>query len=71
VPDYFHNLTTSGGSGFGDFAFGVREQLGPTLGKFDGSAIFFISFPSGAYGESSGGFDPGLQGPWSRAFSTN
>jgi len=71
VPDYFHNLTTSGGSGFGDFAFGVKEQLGPTPGKFDVSAILFISFPTGANGVSSGGDDPGLQVPWSRAFSTN
>jgi hypothetical protein len=71
VPDYFHNLSASGGSGFGDFAFGVKEQLGPTPGKFDVSTILFISFPTGANGVSSGGYDPGLQVPWSRAFSTN
>jgi Putative MetA-pathway of phenol degradation len=71
VPDYFYNLSASGGSGFGDFAFGVKEQLGPTPGKFDVSAILFISFPTGANGVSSGGYDPGLQVPWSRAFSTN
>jgi hypothetical protein len=35
LPDYFHNLTASGGSGFGDFAIGVKQQLGPTPGKFD------------------------------------
>jgi hypothetical protein len=29
VPDYFQDLS-AGGSGFGDFAFGVKEQLGPT-----------------------------------------
>lgn len=71
VPDYFHNLTTSGGSGFGDFAFGVKEQLGPTLGKFDVSVILFVSFPTGANTVSSGGYDPGFQVPWSRALSAN
>ena len=31
VPDYFYNLNTGdhSGSGFGDFAVGVKEQLGP------------------------------------------
>ncbi len=71
VPDYFHNLNTGGGSGFGDFAFGVKEQLGPTPGKFDVSVILFLSFPTGANGVSSGGYDPGLQVPWSRALSAN
>ena len=73
VPDYFHNLTDGGGSGtgFGDFAFGVKEQLGPTPGKFDVSVILFLSFPTGANTVSSGGYDPGLQVPWSRALSAN
>jgi hypothetical protein len=71
VPDYFHNLNAGGGSGFGDFAFGVKEQLGPTPGKFDISAILFLSFPTGTNGVSSGGYDPGIQVPWSRALSTN
>src|ERR1035441_5990458 len=49
VPDYFHDLNTGGssGSGFGDFAFGIKEQLGPTPGKFDVSVILFLSFPTG------------------------
>ena len=71
VPDYFHNLSSGGGSGFGDFAVGVKEQLGPAPGKFDVSAIVFLSFPAGANGVSSGGYDPGLQVPWSRALSAN
>ena len=71
VPDYFHNLNTGGGTGFGDFAFGVKEQLGPTPGKFDVSVILFLSFPTGSNTVSSGGYDPGLQVPWSRALSTN
>jgi hypothetical protein len=71
LPDYFHNLTASGGSGFGDVAIGVKQQLGPTSGKVDVSVILFLSFPSGANTVSSGGYDPGLQVPWSRALSTN
>ena len=70
VPDYFHNLSASGGSGLGDFAIGVKQQLGPTHG-FDVSVILFLSFPTGANTVSSGGYDPGLQLPWSRALSTN
>jgi len=70
VPDYFQNLsTTGGGSGFGDFAFGVKQQLGPALG-FDVSAVVFLSFPTGAHNVTSGGYDPGLQVPWSRALSS-
>jgi hypothetical protein len=71
VPDYFHNLTTNGGSGFGDFSFGVKEQLGPTLGGFDVSVILFLSFPTGANTFSSGGYDPGVQVPWSHALTAN
>jgi hypothetical protein len=73
VPDYFYNLSAGGGpsSGFGDFAVGVKQQLGPTLGKFDVSVVGFLSFPTGANTVSSGGYDPGLQVPWSRALSGN
>ena len=67
VPDYDYNLNGAIGSGFGDFAVGVKQQLGPTPGGFDVSAILFLSFPTGARTVSSGGYDPGLQVPWSRA----
>jgi Putative MetA-pathway of phenol degradation len=72
VPDYFRNLTTGygGGSGFGDAAIGVKQQLGPGHG-FDVSVIAFLSLPTGTNGVSSGGCDPGLQVPWSRALSAN
>jgi hypothetical protein len=72
LPDYFRNLNTgSSGSGFGDLAIGLKQQLGPTPGGFDVSAVLFLSFPTGADGISSGGYDPGLQVPWSRALSAN
>jgi hypothetical protein len=69
LPDYYQNLSAAGGTGtgFGDFAFGVKQQLGPTPWGFDVSAIVFLSFPTGAHTVSSGGYDPGVQVPWSRA----
>jgi len=65
VPDYYHNLNTGDGrgSGFGDFAVGVKEQLGPTPGRFDVSVILSLSFPTGADTVSSGGYDPAVQVP--------
>ncbi|HSZ00412.1 MAG TPA: transporter [Terriglobales bacterium] len=71
LPDYFQNLNSPGtfDTGFSDFAFGVKQQLGPTPGGFDVSAILFLSFPTGSHTVSSGGYDPGLQVPWSRALT--
>jgi outer membrane putative beta-barrel porin/alpha-amylase len=72
VPDYYYNLNAGRGrgSGFGDLAIGVKEQLGPTPGGFDVSATLFLSFPTGANSVSSGGYDPGLQVAWSRGLSS-
>ena len=60
APDYYYDLTGSG-SGFGDLAIEVKQQLGPTRGGFDVSATLFLSFPTGAEAVSSGGYDPVLQ----------
>jgi hypothetical protein len=70
LPNYFLHLPVgeSTTSGFGDLALGVKQQLGPVAG-FNLSLIPFISLPTGARGISSGGYDPGLQLPWSRALS--
>jgi len=72
VPDYYHNFAPGGAasSGFGDIAFGVKQQLGP-IGGFDVSVIFFVSFPTGASGVSSHGYDPAVQVPWTRSISKN
>ena len=71
VPDFFYNLNAGGRlSGFGDLALGVKQQLGPTPGGFDVSAVVFLSFPTGDKPISSGGYDPGLQVPWSRALNS-
>jgi len=72
LPDYFVHLPvgTSSSSGFGDLALGIKQQLGPLAG-FDLALIPFLSFPSGARRISSGGYDPGLQLPWSRGLTSD
>jgi hypothetical protein len=71
VPDYFQNLSSEAeASGFGDLALGIKQQIGPLPG-FDLSAIFFVSFPTGAKEISSHGYDPGLQLPWSHKLTEN
>jgi len=64
TPDYFSNV------GFGDFAIGMKQQLGPTVGGFDVSLVLTLSFPTGARAASSHGYDPSVQLPWSRAISS-
>jgi hypothetical protein len=72
VPNYFLTLSAGGSSprGFGDLGLAMEQQLGP-IGGFDLALIPSISLPTGARGVSSGGYDPGLQLPWSRALSAN
>lgn len=72
APDYFSHFPSTNGSlsGFGDFAIGIKQQIGPIAG-FDFSAVVFLSFPTGASAISSHGYDPGLQLPWSRSLSKN
>jgi len=69
APDFFGQ--PSAGSGFGDLAIGVKQQLGPTPGGFDVSLVLSLSLPSGAKLFSSHGYDPSVQLPWSRALSSN
>jgi hypothetical protein len=64
APDYYYE------GGFGDISIGMKQQLGPAAG-FDVSLIVFLSLPTGAKAESSRGYDPGLQLPWSRKLSDN
>lgn len=71
APDYFYTLSgTSAGSGFGDLAAGLKQQIGPIHG-FDVSTIFFVSFPTGANRISTHGYDPGFQLPWTHPVSEN
>lgn len=75
VPDYDYNESLglsagpAPGSGFGDLAVGVKQQLGPAPGGFDVSVVAFLSFPTGARVISSHGYDPALQVPWSHMLS--
>lgn len=68
VPDYNYSSLASG---FGDLALGVKQQIGHTASGFDASLVVFLSFPTGANSESSHGYDPGLQLPWSQKVSQN
>jgi hypothetical protein len=60
APDYYQ------GSGFGDFAVGVKQQLLNGAEGFPVSAVVALSFPTGADAISSHGYDPSFQLPWSR-----
>jgi hypothetical protein len=72
VPDYFGQIGSGPEipSGFGDLGVGMKQQLGPAAG-FDVSLVLSLSLPTGARGISSGGYDPSVQLPWSRALSPN
>ena len=72
LPNYLLTLPAQGSSphGFGDVAVAFEQQLGP-IGGFDLGLIPSISLPSGARAISSGGYDPSLGLPWSRALSAS
>ena len=64
TPDYFSPF------GWSDLSAGIKQQLGPVSGV-DLALVFTLSFPTGSKHESSQGYDPSLQLPWSRKLSTN
>lgn len=72
VPNYFLHLPVgaSSASGFGDLGVGMKQQLGPVAG-FNLAVIPFLTLPTGARAISSGGYDPGLQLPWSRSLTSD
>jgi hypothetical protein len=71
-PDYFTNAFIGSGfaRGASDISIGYKQQLGPVKG-FDVSLIPSFTIPTGAPGITSGGYDPSIQLPWSRALSKN
>ena len=73
APDFYQSSATSFGlgSGFGDLAAGIKQQLRGLPGGFEASVVLMLSFPTGANGISSGGYDPSFQLPWSRKLSSN
>jgi hypothetical protein len=67
VPDYFESLTRpASGSGLGDVALGLKQQIGPLPGEFDLSVIVAVSIPTGADRLSSHGYHPFIKFPWSK-----
>ena len=66
VPDYNYSALDSG---LGDLTLGIKQQFAHTGTGFDASLIVFLTFPTGASAESSHGYDPGLQLPWSQKIS--
>jgi hypothetical protein len=69
APDYFGGVAAS--SGFGDLVIGMKQQIGPIPGGWDVSLVLSLSLPAGARAISSGGYDPSLQLPWSKALSSS
>jgi len=67
VPTYFDSIGRTGlHSGFGDLAFGIKQQLGPLPGDVDLAVIVAVSVPTGQSGVTSGGYDPFIKFPWSK-----
>ena len=73
APDYYYDFATPDGSrsGFGDFAFGIKQQLLNAASGLELAAVVTLSFPTGSAPISSHGYDPSFQFPWSRKLSTN
>jgi Putative MetA-pathway of phenol degradation len=71
VPDYYQNFNVGNGfgSGWGDLSLGVKQQLLTTSGGLDAALVVSLSFPTGANMESSHGYDPAVQLPWSHPIS--
>jgi Putative MetA-pathway of phenol degradation len=67
----FDGPETAASSGFGDLVVGMKQQLGPMPGGWDVSLVLSLSLPAGARAISSGGYDPSVQLPWSKALSSS
>ena len=65
LPTYFYSLNGDAASGFSDLILSVKRELPVPLG-FQASATGDVSFPTGAEGVSTHGYDPYIQFPWSR-----
>jgi Putative MetA-pathway of phenol degradation len=65
LPIYFYATHGQASSGFSDVAVSVKRQL-PDLYGFVTAAIGGLAFPSGTNEISNGGYDPYIQGSWSR-----
>lgn len=68
APTYFYAINGPASSGFNDTVFSFKWQL-PALYGIDSAAAAGIAFPSGSRDLSGRGYDPYLQGSWSRDLS--
>jgi Putative MetA-pathway of phenol degradation len=65
TPTYFYAMNGPASSGFNDVVLSFKWQL-PALDGFDSAAAAGIALPSGSQDLSGRGYDPYLQGSWSR-----
>jgi hypothetical protein len=65
VPTYFFAVNGPALSGFNDVVLSFKRQL-PAVYEFDLAAFAGLEFPSGNHDLSRRGYDPYLQGSWSR-----
>ena len=65
LPTYFYATHGQASSGFSDVSLAVKRQL-PDFHGFVTAAIGGLAFPSGTNGISDRGYDPYIQGSWSR-----
>lgn len=72
LPDYFGTISgrRDQASGWSDINIGLNQQLGPVAGT-DFSIIGILSMPTGGSAVTSGGYDPGIELPWSRSIATH
>jgi hypothetical protein len=65
LPSYFFAMNGEASSGFSDVAVAFKRRL-PDLYGFVTAAAAGLIFPSGSTAVSDGGYDPYIQGSWSR-----
>ena len=65
LPTYFFAMNGQASSGFGDVTVSLKRQLADFYG-FVTAAAGGLTFPSGTNEISDGGYDPYIQGSWSR-----
>ena len=65
LPTYFYSMNGRASSGFNDVAVALKRQL-PDFHGFVTAATGGLGFPTGSNEVSDGGYEPYIQGAWSR-----
>jgi outer membrane putative beta-barrel porin/alpha-amylase len=68
LPTYFYSMNGHAASGFDDVVVSFKRQL-PDFYGFVTSAAGGLEFPTGSNAVSDSGYDPYIQGSWSREIS--